>query len=71
MKVFEVICEYCEGDSKEITTEQQYVTSEAGTLKSVADHFTQHCYEYDKSLIGVREVLTIVQHIPEPPQGRN
>lgn len=63
MKVFEVICEYCQGDSKEITTERQYVTSEEGTLKSVTDYFTQHCLEYDKDLLGVREVLTIVQHI--------
>lgn len=63
MKVFEVTCEYCQGDSKEVITEQQYVTSEEGTLKSVTDYFTQHCFEYGKDLIGVREVLTIVQHI--------
>lgn len=63
MKVFEVTCEYCQGDSKEITTERQYVTSEEGTLKSVADYFTKHCFEYEKDLICVREVLTIGQHI--------
>ena len=63
MKVFEVTSEYCIGDSTEVTTERQYVTSEDNTLKSVVDYFTRHCYEYDKELIGVREVLTIVQHI--------
>ena len=64
MKVFEVTTEHCEGDSKEITTSVQYVTSEAGTLKSVTDHFTEHCHQYDMDLKGVREVLTIVQNIP-------
>ena len=63
MKVFEVTSEYSVGNEKEITTERQYVTSEDNTLKSVVDYFTKHCYEYDKELIGVREVLTIVQHI--------
>lgn len=63
MKVFEVTTEHCENDSKEITTTVQYVTSEEDTLMSVVDHFTRHCYEYEKSLIGVREVLVIVQHI--------
>lgn len=63
MKVFEVVCEYCMKDSKEVTTERQYVTSEENTLKSVVDYFTKHCFEYEKDLIGVREVLTIVQNI--------
>ena len=63
MKVFEVTTEHCAGDSKEILTTVQYVTSEQDTLKSVTDHFTRHCYEYEKDLKGVREVLTIVEHI--------
>ena len=63
MKVFEVTSEYCEGDSKEIITERQFVTSEENTLKSVTDYFTKHCYEYEKDLRGVREILVIVQHI--------
>ena len=62
MKVFEVTTE-CVGDSKEVTTKRQYVTSEEDTLKSVTDHFTQQCFEYEENLVGVREVLTIVQHI--------
>jgi len=61
MKVFEVITEVVSG--KEIRKEVQYVTSKEDTLKSVVDHFTRHCIEYEKSLTGVREVLTIVQHI--------
>ena len=63
MKVFEVICEYCQDGSEEMVTVQQYVTSEENTLKSIVDHFTRHCLEYEKNLVGVREVLTIVQHL--------
>lgn len=63
MKVFEVTMEFCRGDSKEVITEAQYVTSEKNTLRDVVEHFTQHCFEYEKELKGVREVLTIVQHI--------
>ncbi len=63
MKVFEVSTEHSEGDSKEILTTVQYVTSEKNTLKSVTDYFTQHCYEYEKDLKGVREILTIVEHV--------
>ena len=66
MKVFEVTTEHCEADSKEITTTVQYVTSEENTIMSVVDHFTRHCYEYEKDLKGVREVLVIVQHLSKP-----
>lgn len=66
MKVFEVITEHCEGDSKEITKTVQYVTSEENTLLSVVDHFTRECMEYEKDLIGVREVLVITQNIKPP-----
>lgn len=65
MKVFEVITEHCEGDSKEITTTRQYVTEKDDSFLSVVAHFTNHCYEYDKDLIGVREVLTVVEHIEQ------
>ena len=63
MKVYEVICEYCHGSGEEVITERQYVTSKDNTLKAVVDYFTEHCEQYEKDLIGVREVLTIVQHI--------
>ena len=63
MKVFEVKTEHCEGDSKEITTTIQYVTSEKNTLKSVVDYFTLECEQYEKDLIRVSEVITIVQYI--------
>jgi hypothetical protein len=69
MKVFEVITEYTRSDDLEIITERQYVTSSAGTLQSVADYFTRHCFEYEKELTGVREVLTIVQHIKSGEAG--
>ena len=63
MKVFEVITEHCVDDSEEITTTRQYVTSEKNTLLSVTEYFTKHCYEYEKDLMSVREVLVIVEHI--------
>ena len=63
MKVFEVTCEYCQNDSKEMITELQYVTSADDTLLSVTEFFTKKCDEFGANLIGVRELLTIVQHI--------
>jgi len=63
MKVFEVTTEHCEGGSNEIIKTVQYVTSTRNTLKSVTDYFTDHCEQYEKDLIGVREVLTIVENI--------
>jgi len=60
MKVFEVRTEHFRDDSTEVVTELQYVTSEEGTLKSVFDHFAEHCEQYEKTLLGVRQVLTIV-----------
>lgn len=68
MKVFEVTCEYCEGDSKEVITEHQYVTASNNDLATVADYFTKHCYEYEKQLLSVREILTIVQQIETPSE---
>ncbi len=65
MKVFEVTTEHCEGDSKEITRTVQYVTSSDNRLKSIVDYYTKHCKEYEKKLIGVCEVLTIVEHLEE------
>lgn len=63
MKVFEVVTEHCKDESKEIVKTIQYVTSEKDTLLSVTEHFTRHCYEYEKELMGVREVLVITEHI--------
>lgn len=63
MKVFEVITEHYPSNSNEITTERQYVTSEDDSMKLVVDHFTRHCYEYEKELKSVREVITITQKI--------
>lgn len=62
MKVFEVTTEYCDATDK-IIQDVQYVTSDDNTLQSVVAHFTGHCAEYAKDLKGVREVLTIVEHI--------
>jgi ribosomal protein S15P/S13E len=63
MKVFEVVIEFCRDKSQIIEKDVQYVTSEENTLLSVAEYFAQHCFEYEKDLISVREVLTVVQHI--------
>lgn len=61
MKIFEVITEY-EIDGK-LQRETQYVTSEPDTLKSVSDHFTTHCLEYEKDFKGVREILIVTEHL--------
>jgi len=63
MKVFEVTTEYAPSDSKEIITEVQYVTSDRDIIHQVTEHFKLYCKEYNVDLKGVREVLTVVQHI--------
>lgn len=67
MKLFEVTTEYTH--NKETIKSVEYVTSEANTIKSVVDYFAEHCYQYEKELIGVREVLVIVQHINKELAG--
>lgn len=68
MKVFEVITEHCLGPDPEVIRTVQYVTSQADTLKSVADYFTDHCVQYEKSLLCVKEVLTLTEHIMVAPE---
>jgi hypothetical protein len=68
MKVFEVITEHVPNDSTEITRTVQYVTSQEDTLKSVADYFTNHCEQYEKSLLCVKEVLVLTEHIIDDSQ---
>ncbi len=63
MKVFEVTTEHCADESDKIIKTVLYVTSEKDTIKSVTDYYAKYCYEYEKDLVGVREVLTIVEHI--------
>lgn len=70
MRVFEVTTEHCISGGNEITTTRSYVTAEDNTLLSVVKHFTKHCFEYEKELIGVKEVLTIVEHIPLPREEK-
>jgi len=65
MKVFEVTTEHYSEDSKQISKQVQYVTTDKNTLKSVVDYFTKHCEQYEEDLIGVREIIVIVQHIKE------
>lgn len=63
MKVFEVVTEYSEGDSKEVIKSAEYVTSRTNSMLNVVAYFTNHCNEYEKELISVREVLTVVQEM--------
>ena len=63
MKVFEVVTEYSEGDSKEVIKSAEYVTSRTNSMLNVVAYFTNHCKEYEKELISVREVLTVVQEM--------
>jgi hypothetical protein len=65
MKVFEVLIERTDEHSQEVTQERRFVTSEYGTLKSVADYYTQHCFEYELELLSVRYILTVVHNITE------
>jgi len=62
MKLFEVICEYCNEDF-EIVSERQFVTADDDSFQAVVNHFINHCQEYEKDLKSVKEVLTIVQHL--------
>ena len=64
MKVFAVITERCKEDNKEIVNVIKYVTSAKDTLLSVTEYFTQYCEEYEEDLKSVKEVITVVQHIP-------
>lgn len=64
MKVFEVICEYCESSSTAVIEERHFVTAEDDSLQSVVNYFTQHCEEYEKDLKGVHAILTVSQRIP-------
>lgn len=63
MKVFEVITEHCESGSDKIITTRQYVTAEDNRLDTVATHFCRHCFEYEKHLIGVTEILTVTERV--------
>ncbi len=63
MKVFEVITEYCIGDSKEITRSTEYVTAKDNKIMTVVLHMDKHCEQYEKELISIRDVLTIVRNI--------
>ena len=63
MKVFEVLFEYCEGDSKEILTERNFWT--APNLLLVSNVASMHAFQYEKELVGVREVLTITQQLTQ------
>lgn len=60
MKVFEVSTR-CEHDGKVLDI-KEYVTTDGG-FKEVALHYVDHCEQYEMELVGVVEVLTIVQHI--------
>ena len=63
MKVFEVTKEYPRCDSTEIVTERRYVTVDGDSILAVVAYFSDLCESTGETLIGVREILVIVQHI--------
>ena len=63
MKVFEVITEYCEGAGKEVTRDRSYVTAQGDDFLLVVKQMVLHCLQYQKDLVSVAEVLTVVEHI--------
>ena len=63
-QVFEILCEYSEGDSKEIISERKYVT--APSLASACVYSAEHAYQYERDLVSVRYVQTITERITEP-----
>ena len=62
MKVFQVVTEHIEGKHHKVITTHEYVTSEEDTLKFVTDFYTEHCYQYDKELKSVSEIL-VIRHL--------
>ena len=62
--VFEVITERLDKDNT-VKETRQYVTQESNSLEEVARWFTRHCEEYDEDLKSVREVVSLMQHIPD------
>ncbi len=61
MKLFRVETEHY--DANEVITTTQYVTAHDDRLKTVVDHFTKHCWEYEKELKLVQEAAVIAEHI--------
>jgi len=60
MKVFQVIYDYCEDDTKKITREQHYQT---GCWISICEAAIRHAEEYAKELVSITDVLTVTQQL--------
>ena len=41
----------------------EYVTSVSDSLLTVAEYYQTHCHNYNEEFKGVREVLTISNHV--------
>ena len=64
MKVFEVLLERCSDLCREVIEEERhFVTSCDDSILTVAEHFNRYCSETDTELIGIREALTITEHL--------
>ncbi len=61
MKVFEVTTELTENNETRQIIE--YVTSDDDKLCSVFNYYVDHCKQYELELVGIREVITIVNNI--------
>ena len=69
MKVFQVDMEYQSSDG--IRKETMFVTAKDDDILSVCEHFKRHCYEYEKDLKAVMEVLTVVEWVQSSEISEN
>ena len=63
MKVFQVTSEYMDESDNKIIEQVQYVTHKDDSILAVTEYFTKECEQLEHSLMGVAEVLTIVQQL--------
>jgi len=62
MKVFQIVYDCIESDSKEVIRETSYWT---GCWKSVTEAAVRHSEEYEKELVSISEVLTVTRQFDE------
>ena len=65
--VFEVITESYDDDK--VVETRQYVTNTNNSLNEVAAYYTKECDELESELKSVRDVLSIVVHVPSTDKG--
>jgi len=63
MKVFRVISEYVKENSKDLVSQQQFVTHKEDSLLAVVEFMTAECEQLEHDLKSVEEVLVVCQQI--------